>query len=140
MKTFLAYAAAVAGFALFGLTFFRPPVRVPEEPRLEVSASYVDFGTVASTATVRRVLSVRNAGRTPLALRRPVGSCGCTTGVLSTNLLRYGEEAALTVTFRAGGREGRQAKTVGLISNDPQHPATVVHVIANCVRGGAGAR
>jgi len=46
-------------------------------PRLEVSETFHDFGTVAVGSVARHVFGLRNAGGEDLVLRSVRGSCGC---------------------------------------------------------------
>lgn len=93
-------------------------------PRLSVSDSVYDFGTVKEGILVMHRFLLRNEGDTVLTFtRQPGTSCGCTSAPLSKMTLEPGESVELLVRFETTGYGGYQVvKYVYVYSDDPERP------------------
>ena len=60
---------------------------------------------------------LKNIGEAPLLIRSAKGSCGCTVPEWPSEAVEVGSEALIRVTFNSGKREGKQNKTVTLVTN-----------------------
>ena len=85
-------------------------------PKLEVEATRLDFGQVASGDTAERQVVARNTGRAPLALEslrlggRFAGDYRVTTDRCSGRTLEPGRQCSVTVVFTAGAMGTRAAQ------------------------------
>jgi hypothetical protein len=80
------------------------------------------FGSVAPTATVTRVFTLRNEGDTTFVAGPLRTACGCTVARIDRRLVGPGETAQVTVVFRAERRQGPQNLPVYLLSADSAAP------------------
>lgn len=91
-------------------------------PVIACDAPSHDFGVTNSDSSVSHQFTLRNAGNALLIISRVRQGCGCTTAVLSTNLVQPGETFTLDMAFNLRGRYGLQSKGVAIESNDSQTP------------------
>ena len=59
----------------------------------------------------------KNTGKVDLIISSAQGSCGCTVPQYPKQPLKPGTEATIDVTFDSAGKQGKQNKTVTLITN-----------------------
>jgi hypothetical protein len=60
---------------------------------------------------------LKNVGDAPLLIRSAKGSCGCTVLEWPREAVGEAEDAIIKVTFNSGKKEGKQNKTVTLVTN-----------------------
>ena len=72
-----------------------------------------------------------NTGEGDLIISNAKGSCGCTVPKWPKKPIAPGEKAEIKVTFNSSGREGKQKKTVPLVTN--AIPSTKVLTISGLV-------
>lgn len=99
-------------------------------PRIVVPDPAHDFGRIDRGSVVTHVFEMRNEGTADLEILDVMASCGCTAVLLSTTALDPGDSGRVEVTFDTGDRRGRQAKTVTILSNDPERPQLHLRVMA----------
>jgi hypothetical protein len=102
-------------FSNFTLRDFR------NAPVASLNTDHYDFGTVKQGKIVRYDLQISNSGKDTLHIRKITSTCGCTTGNPAKRALLPGETTAIQVSFNTFGRSGEQAKTVTVITNDPEN-------------------
>ncbi len=90
-----------------------------------------NFGEVKSGSTVTYNFVIKNEGKNKLIIRKVKASCGCTATKPGKKELNPGEETELKVSFNTRGRNGKQHKTVTVITNDPKNPIQILHIQAN---------
>lgn len=104
----------------------QPNVAVPE-------ASY-DFGRIGAKDVVTRTFLLRNTGDAPLTISRAYTTCGCTTAVISADVIPPGKAVTAELVFDAGFHDAAgQTVRRGLIieSNDPDQPQAEIWVQAD---------
>jgi len=117
-------AALAAGMALaLGAVALSAPA-----PRFVCDEPVFRFGErFADEPAVEHRFRLRNAGEVSLLVSVADSTCGCIASDLSSETIRPGESAELTVRINLKGRSGRQRQTVTLSTNDPKQPqATLI--------------
>ena len=84
-----------------------------------------DFGEIKQGDKVSHVFEFKNNGTTPLILSDVKTTCGCTAPEWTKNPVLPGQKGKINVTFNSSGKAGRVNKTVTVISNATNSPATV---------------
>jgi hypothetical protein len=77
-----------------------------------------DFGIVTQKRSMEHVFLLRNTGSAPLEITSVEASCGCTSTLLSDEVLQPGQAAELKVGFQSGSMEGPFRKKVTIFTND----------------------
>lgn len=101
------------------------------QPKILFENAKHDFGNILSDKTVTHKFSFTNKGEGTLIITSATGSCGCTVPALEKTEYKPGESGEISVTFNPHGREGNVAQRVTVVSNDPEHPSTVLDINAN---------
>ncbi|MCU7494118.1 MAG: DUF1573 domain-containing protein [Ignavibacteria bacterium] len=117
--------------SVFALLFISGLALAQTGPKISVSPLTYDMGDIKEGDVVTKVYTVKNEGSAVLNIRNVSVSCGCTVAKLKTNDLQPGESTELTVTFNSSGREGKQSKTVMILSNDLSSSSARVTFTAN---------
>lgn len=117
-------------------------------PRIQLSQSLHDFGTIKGTDKVETIVSVRNTGGQPLEILSVTTSCGCTKAQLASAQLAPGEETTLHIVFDAASHSTEQtisssepeavSHVVYLRTNDPVHSEVEIEIQARLM-GESGA-
>lgn len=107
-----------------------PPEELSEVPRLKIENAVHDFGRVSNEKESKYIFVVKNTGNSDLIIKKISPNCACVTGVLSTEIIKPGQEAKLDVVFNPEGRRGNQQKSITLYSNDPRSSAQRITIKA----------
>ena len=86
-------------------------------PKIEFEQDFADFGEINQDESVNMEFRLKNIGDAPLLIRSAKGSCGCTVPEWPSEAVGAGYEALIRVAFNSGKREGKQNKTVTLVTN-----------------------
>lgn len=86
-------------------------------PNFEFEEEVFDFGTISQGEKVKHMFRFINSGKSDLIISNATGSCGCTVPIWPRNPIAPGEEGEIEVVFDSNGKQGRQHKTVTLVSN-----------------------
>lgn len=89
---------------------------------IEFAESEHDFGKITEGEKVSHVFKFKNTGANPLVVSQVQPSCGCTAPDWTTEPVAPGAEGSVHVLFNSQGREGKQHKSVTVVSNTT--PAT----------------
>ncbi len=115
----------------------RPLPKNRPQPDVLVRPASRDLGVVDRTEVVNLDYVVLNVGDQDLVIDNVVTSCGCTTAILSHNIIPPGQRADLAVRFDAGFHEVtkgervvRVVRVVWLMSNDPDTPVAGARLVA----------
>ena len=76
-----------------------------------------DFGSIMQGEKVQYSFKFKNEGKTNLIISSAAGSCGCTVPNYPKEPLAPGAEGKIDVTFDSAGKQGKQNKTVTLVTN-----------------------
>jgi hypothetical protein len=98
---------------------------VGDEPKLEFEGKSHDFGTVDEGEQLRHVFKLKNTGGAPLLIDRVRTSCGCAAATPDKKEIAPGGTSQIEVKFDTRNRQGRQRKTITVMSNDPESPHTL---------------
>lgn len=97
-------------------------------PKLELSATEWDFGTLWEGDPVKTEFTVKNTGEGTLKLVSVRASCSCTAVKPSKESLAPGETASVPVSVDSMKRKGPIDATVNIETNDPNQPIARFHV------------
>ncbi len=90
----------------------------PDElPNIKFETEEHDFGTIQQGEKVQYAFKFKNIGKVDLIISSAQGSCGCTVPQYPKQPLKPGTEATIDVTFDSAGKQGKQNKTVTLVTN-----------------------
>lgn len=76
-----------------------------------------DFGIIAEGEKVACIFTFGNTGKGPLVISSVTSSCGCTVPKYDTKPIIPGGTGIVEVVFDSSGRNGRQTKTITVMSN-----------------------
>jgi hypothetical protein len=100
-------------------------------PIVKYDLESFDFGDIKPGSKVEHTFNLKNEGKKDLIIRDVKSSCGCTAVSPSKNIVASGESVPLKVTFDSTGKNGRNNKTITVITNDPKNPTTVLRISSN---------
>jgi len=97
-------------------------------PRFIIDNKIYNFGEIKEGTRKTYEFKFKNTGKTDLIIHKIQSSCGCTIAKLKSKTIKAGEEAIISVTFNSKGKEGKQHKTITLITNDPKNSTIILRV------------
>ncbi|MHB8087659.1 MAG: DUF1573 domain-containing protein [Anaerolineaceae bacterium] len=105
-----------------------------EEPNLQLSENFYDFGSVSSTQILSRTFIISNTGKSPLIIQESYTTCGCTTAEFTAKEIPPGKVALMILRFdpafhKMSGSTVRRG--VVFYSNDPNHPTQEIWIQAS---------
>lgn len=86
-------------------------------PVLTLAEASHDFGDVKANEKVETYVKFTNNGKSPLVIRDASASCGCTVPEFPTTPIAVGGTDSIKVQYTAGNMNGKQQKTVTLVTN-----------------------
>lgn len=86
----------------------------------------INFGELRPGEKANCDFVLTNAGKSTLFIRKTKASCGCTAVTLGDQSLEAGKSTTIRATFDSTGKTGRQFKSITIITNDPEHPETIL--------------
>ena len=88
------------------------------QPKIEVvGGTSFDFGDIW-TNSAKRLLTIRNIGKSKLVISNVSASCGCTGTLLSNSEILPGKSGTLQISFDASRFSGKVQKDVSFQTND----------------------
>ncbi|MCU0401888.1 MAG: DUF1573 domain-containing protein [Algoriphagus sp.] len=106
-----------------------PPIskeQLNEIPQLLIAQKVIDLKEISSNSIVRRQVTISNAGKKPLEIRKIQGNCECLTIESPKSILEPGESIALNLVFNPMGRKGIDQRNIYLFTNDPVNPVQLI--------------
>ncbi len=97
-------------------------------PSIQFDTKTFDFGKIAQKTSVTHEFQFSNTGKSNLILRKISSSCGCTAVTPKEKVIPPGESSSIKATFSAGTRQGKQNKTITVITNDPKNSRVILRV------------
>ena len=97
-------------------------------PRLELSQTVWDFGTVWSGDKVSTTITLRNAGDAALMITQVKSSCGCTATKHTKQMLAPGESDEIEISYNTKKQAEKVSQTVRIHTNDPATPIAKLEV------------
>ena len=104
------------------------PEQLANAPKIKFDNTTFDYGTAKQGDKVECTFVFRNEGVNDLIIRKVKASCGCTATNPEKTLLKKGEESKINATFNTAGKEGKQYKTITVISNDPNNSTVILNL------------
>ena len=123
-------AAAACLFGLIGAAGAEP---APTGPAIRFDETTHDFGTIRADAKQSFSWSYRNVGSAPLEIRGTAPSCGCTVSTPPDASVPPGGTGALAIVYDPAWQSGGVHKTIAVMSNDPEHPRTILSIKAQVI-------
>lgn len=90
-----------------------------------------DFGKVKEGEILEYEFKFENKGTESLSIKDVKTSCGCTAAVVSESTIKPGKVGTIKVNFNTKGREGKNSKSITVISNDTKEPNKVISIYAD---------
>jgi hypothetical protein len=90
------------------------------QPKLEVTESKKNFGSVKRGEIIKNIYEISNTGDQPLLITTADVACSCTSVDYPREPILPGKKTIITVTFNTTTVYGRQDRIVTLTSNDPR--------------------
>ena len=98
--------------------------------KLSMAKEY-NFGKISDKEKVSTDITLRNRGRKTLKIESVKPGCGCTTGVLESDVLEPGETTVLAITFDPKGKMSTVRKSITFNTNDIVNPTQVMIIKAD---------
>ncbi len=102
-----------------------------KEPQIKLSVYNHNFGNVEKNKVLDFEVDVLNTGKADLIIKDIKSSCSCTTTLMGDKTIKPNEKSKLRIKFDTKNLSGQVARTVTLVSNDPENPMRVLTLIAN---------
>ncbi len=106
------------------------PVAPGAAPKVEVSETEWDFGTVWQGEKVSKKITIKNVGEAPLTLNVR-SSCGCTVPTKPKSPLGPGESDTFEISYNTLKRKGKARQSVTVTTNDPAKPTVQIRVMGD---------
>jgi len=87
-------------------------------PTMDFEHLSYDFGKIKKGEIITHVFKFKNNGKRDLLIHKTRSSCGCTTAEVP-KVVKPGESGEIKVIFNSTHKQGKQNKTVTLITNIP---------------------
>jgi len=104
------------------------PEQLANAPKIKFEKTSYNFNTAKQGDKVECIFMFTNEGKSDLIIRKVKASCGCTATNPEKTTLKPGEKSRINATFNSAGKEGKQYKTITVISNDPANPSTLLTI------------
>jgi len=86
-------------------------------PKFTFEKDVHDFGKIIQGEKVSYSFKFTNTGKSDLIINSANGSCGCTVPNYPKQPIPSGGTGQIDITFDSSGKQGKQTKTVTLLSN-----------------------
>ncbi len=107
------------------------PEELAKAPEISFPETTYDFGNMKQNTSVEHEFQFTNQGKTDLVIRKLSSSCGCTAVSPKDDLIKPGQTSTIKAIFSSGSRQGRQNKTITVITNDPKNPQVILRLTGN---------
>ena len=104
-----------------------------QDPAIGFDRTHVALGRISPGQKQRVVYKVTNGGDAPLQISEVNPSCGCTTTLLGSLLLKPGEGTEIEALLDPLGMKGTIHKSLAVRSNDPRKPTAILTMEADVV-------
>ncbi|RLZ12716.1 DUF1573 domain-containing protein [Faecalibacter macacae] len=86
-------------------------------PVMALTEATHDFGDVKANEKVQAYVKFTNNGKSPLIIQDASATCGCTVPEFPKTPIAVGATDSIKVEYTAGNMNGKQQKTVTLVTN-----------------------
>jgi hypothetical protein len=97
------------------------PEQKANAPKAAFETINIELGTIAANEKKEMEFKFTNTGKSPLLIRKVKAACGCTAIAPSETEIAPGKTSSIKAIFDATGRNGKQSKTITVITNDPDN-------------------
>ncbi len=97
-------------------------IPVSLRPELVWEKAVQSFHRSPSDGHLETKFAFRNAGKTPVTVRKVQTSCGCTSANLVKNTYAPGEQGEISVKFTFGDRKGPHRKIISVTTDEKPEP------------------
>jgi hypothetical protein len=104
------------------------PEQLAKAPKVVFTTTTYEFPNVKQGDKVDYSYEFRNDGENDLIIRKTKASCGCTATTPEKSILKKGESSNIKISFNTAGKEGKQHKTVTVITNDPNNSSVTLNI------------
>jgi uncharacterized cupredoxin-like copper-binding protein len=111
-----------------------PKVKMPE-PNIYFKEMTHNFGKVREGKVEEYTFKFTNNGKALLEIKEIKTSCGCTAAIVSSKKVEPGKEGTIRVELDTSNRSGSMARTITVISNDPDEPEKTLTVMVDIQKG-----
>ena len=87
-----------------------------------------DFGKMAQSSKMEHDFIFKNVGKGNLIIRKIKASCGCTAVSPKDKVIEPGKSSSIKTIFSSGTRQGRQNKSITVITNDPKNSRIILRI------------
>jgi Protein of unknown function (DUF1573) len=106
-----------------------------DDPKIFFPETEHDFGKVENGKVVDYNFKIVNQGHSVLNIEDIKTSCGCTAALVSSKVIKPGEDGTIKVELNTKGHSGKMVRTVTIKSNDPKEPSSTLTIYAEVVKG-----
>jgi hypothetical protein len=110
------------------------PEQKANAPTISFDGNTFNFADIKQGEKVEHTFTITNNGKSDLFIRSVKASCGCTAVNPEDDQIPAGASTTMKVVFDSRGKVGKQNKTITIISNDPNHPRTILWVKGNVIQ------
>ncbi len=100
-------------------------------PVLHFDQTKYNFGIVKEGKVVEYTFNFENSGNSTLKIKDIKTSCGCTAALVSSEVLKPGEQGTIKVELDTSNRKGKMSRTITIKSNDPKDPTKILTIYAD---------
>ncbi|TDJ54855.1 MAG: DUF1573 domain-containing protein [Ignavibacteria bacterium] len=100
-------------------------------PILHFDQTKYNFGIVKEGKVVEYTFNFENSGNSTLKIKDIKTSCGCTAALVSSEVLKPGEQGTIKVELDTSNRKGKMSRTITIKSNDPKDPTKILTIYAD---------
>jgi len=100
------------------------PAQKSSAPKIVMAETMYDFGSVKKGENIEYSFELKNTGKSNLIIRKTEARKGLDVINVSSTTIAPGKSATIKVRFVTDNREGKQIKTLNVITNDPENPIT----------------
>ncbi|MGE5409575.1 MAG: DUF1573 domain-containing protein [Clostridiales bacterium] len=100
-------------------------------PKLVISDTQHDFGTIEEGKVVDWTLNFKNDGKATLEIKEVKTDCGCTAAVISGKKIEPGKSGNLRIEFDSAHKSGKITRNVTILSNDTDKPEQTIVIYAD---------
>lgn len=98
-------------------------------PKVVYNKTVFRFDTIAQKEVVTDVITITNAGKTPLIIRKiDTNNLPALSYKMSSMTIEPGQSATMELTYKAQSRRGKQNSNFEVITNCPTNPVQVIKV------------
>ena len=107
------------------------PEQLANAAKIKFDKTTFNFENAKQGDKVECVYNFTNEGKSDLIIRKVKAACGCTATNPEKTTLKPGESSKINATFSTAGREGKQTKTITVITNDPASSSIILTIEGN---------